>query len=144
MSDKFVWKAALKFEGTAEEFNRLVESLEPLQVKVEIPECISIPRHLAGCQRTPLERLLGEARMKKLIEDMPRTRIKFIQDIKGGIRTPHLHLADEVVLLDQARFKTLVGQIAQELAEIRAETIEDYIEVMDPVGRLSATPIEIP
>jgi hypothetical protein len=144
MQDKFVWKATIKFGGSAEEFNHLAEALENLPVEIEISEWVDIPHHLAGCQPLPLDVLLSEARIKKLTEGLPRMQIKFITDIAGGIRTPHLHLRDEVVLLDRAKFKTFVGQIAQELAERRAETVKDYIDVMDPVGRLAATPIEIP
>lgn len=144
MQDKFVWKAGIKFRGSAEEFNQLAEVLKDLPVEIEIPEWDDIPQHLAGCQPLPLDVLLGAAKVKKLTEGLPRMQLKFITDIEGGIRTPHLHLADEVVLLDHARFKTYVGQIAQELAERRAETVKDYIYVMDPVGRLAATPIEIP
>jgi ABC-type siderophore export system fused ATPase/permease subunit len=46
---------------------------------------------------------------------MPRLRIN--EGIRGGIRNPHFHVADEIVLLDDGRFKELVGQVAKELAK---------------------------
>jgi hypothetical protein len=52
------------------------------------------------------------------------------------MRVAHVHVGDEIVLLDQARFRTLVASVAHELGERCAEKIADYIEVMDAVGRL--------
>jgi hypothetical protein len=52
------------------------------------------------------------------------------------MRMAHVHIGDEIVLLDRARFKTLVSTIAFELGGRRAEAIDDYIDVMDPVSHL--------
>jgi hypothetical protein len=53
----------------------------------------------------------------------------------GGIRTPHMHLQDDVVLLDKERFKTFVGEIARELA--MRNVTEDHVGVMNRIGRLA-------
>ncbi len=144
MEDKFMWKAEMKFEGTAKEFNQLAEALEKLPIEIYIPEWQRRPHHFAGCLPIPIDVFLGAEKQERLIEGMPRMKIKYIKDIAGGIRAAHLHLADEVVLLDRARFKTFVAQISREMGGRRAESIEDYVDVMDPIGRLAATPIEIP
>jgi hypothetical protein len=144
MDERFIWKAEIEFEGTAEEFNQLTESLGALPVAIQIPEWVRLPRHLAGCMPVALDVLLGDKILKELADGMPRLKMSFITDIPGGIRTPHFHWEGDVVLLDRERFKTLVAQVAHELAAGRVEAMADYIEVMDPVGRLSATPIHLP
>ena len=141
MEDVFEWKAEIKFKGTAADFVRLAESIAELPIGIHIPEWARRPRHLAGCMPVPVDVLLGEENLKKIIEGMPRVRINYIRDIYGGIRTPHLHLKDDVVLLDRARFKTVVAQVAHELASRRVERIEDYVGVMNKVGPLADDPI---
>lgn len=60
-------------------------------------------------------KLLSRELLDKIAKDMPR--FKIIKNIDGGIRNPHLHVENEVVLLDKARFKEVVGQVAMELAK---------------------------
>lgn len=141
MEGIFEWKAEIKFKGIAAEFNRFVDSLGDAlkagNITISVPEWEWRPHHLAGCMPIPVDVLLGEERLKQIIEGMPRMQIKYIRDIRGGIRTAHLHLEDAVVLLDRARFKTMVAQVAHELAARRVEAIEDYVAVMNQVGRLA-------
>lgn len=137
MKDEFVWKAEIRFEGTAQEFNKVAEALEELPVEILIPEWKFRPPHLAGCMPLPLQRLIPEDHLNKLVEGMPVINIKYVKDIYGGMRTPHLHLGDDIVLLERDRFAQYVGEVASTLGAMRAETLEDYVEVMNPVGRLS-------
>jgi hypothetical protein len=137
MEEKFVWKAEIRFEGTAEMFNQVAETLEKLPVEIEIPEWKFRPPHLAGCMPLPLERLIDKDRLNKLVEGMPVINIKYIKDIYGGMRTPHLHLGDDVVLFDRARFAQYVSEVASSLGAMRAEALEDYVDVMNPVGHLA-------
>lgn len=135
MAELLKWKAEVKFVGTADDFNKMAARLDELPVEVTIPEWYCRPHHYAGCMPIPIDLILRD-RLKELVVDLPRYRIKFIRDIYGGMRMAHVHLGEEVVLLDQARFKKLVSGVAQELGEKRVEAIGDYIEVMDAVGRL--------
>lgn len=76
------------------------------------------PEHPAGglmIATVPLPESARARLLDKVAEGMPRVRIN--KDINGGIRNPHFHVANQVVLLDQARFKQLVGQVAEELAK---------------------------
>ena len=138
MDEKFRWQANITFTGYAEEFNKLAELLEKYRVTVEIPEFIEVAGAVGG-MRIPVMKLIPEERLKALIKGMPVIDIRFIRDIRGGIRTPHLHLDDKVVLLDKDRFVEFAGEVAQHLAEIRAERIEDYAEVMQPIGEIAPT-----
>lgn len=143
MEDIFEWKAEIKFKGSAADFAGLAESIAKLPIKIHIPEWELRPGHLAGCMPVPVDVLLGEEFLKKLTEGMPQLQIKYIRDIYGGIRTPHLHLKDNIVLLDRARFKTVVAQVAHELAARRVERIDDYVGVMNKVGQLADEPVPI-
>ena len=60
-------------------------------------------------------RLFSTHLLDKIAEGMPRLKIN--KGINGGIRNPHFHVANGVVLLDRARFKQLVGQVAEQLAK---------------------------
>jgi len=62
----------------------------------------------------PITKLLSKELRDKLMQDMPRIKIN---DIHGGIRNPHLHVRDEVVLLGRAQWKKFVGQVAMELSK---------------------------
>ena len=137
MTDVLRWKAEIQFEGTADEFNKMVAHLDKLTVGIAITEWETRGHHLPGCTPMPIDVLIGRERLGELVENLPRFDIKFIRDIYGGIRTAHVHIGDEVVLLDRARFKTLVSDVAHELGGRRAESIDDYIEAMDPVSRLA-------
>ena len=137
MDDKFTWRAELTFRGTPAQFNKLAELLEEASVTVEIPEWADRINHLAGCFPMPVEKLINKEMLKRITQEMPRIKIKYIRDIAGGIRTPHVHMGDEIVLLDGPRFQKLAGEVAQKLAELRAEQIDDYIQVMDPINRLA-------
>lgn len=135
MAELLKWKAEIKFVGTADEFNKMAAQLDKLRVELAIPEWVRRPHHYAGCMPIPIDMILGD-RLLELVADLPRYKIKFIRDIYGGMRMAHVHLGEEVVLLDQERFKMLVSGVAKELGEKRVEAIGDYIEVMDAVGRL--------
>jgi hypothetical protein len=143
MNDQFEWKAEITFKGTAEEFNEMSASLgEVLKAKyvaVSIPG-VKWPDTSGG--RFPFPRPFPDEfseRMNraKITDGMPEVSIKYLKDICGGIRTPHYHVGDKVVLLDRARFKVLVGELARELAISHVDLTEDHVEVMNHIGRLA-------
>ena len=136
MEDKFTWKGQLKFIGSSAQFNELSAVLEKYPVEFEIPEWAGIPDHLAGCFPIPIDLLMSKDQTKKLTDGMHRIKIKYLRDIRGGIRTAHIHLNDQVVLLDRERFKAMVKSVAVELAEMRVDRMSDYIDVMRAVGNI--------
>jgi hypothetical protein len=141
---RFTWKGEIAFDGTAQEFNAMMNALREAPVSIDIPEWADRPRHLAGCMPVPLDHILRKEFLKSLVEKSPTVKIKFIQDIPGGMRTPHFHLGEDVLLLDRERFKQFVGEVASTLAEHRVDAGGDYIEVMDPIGPIGAIPINLP
>jgi hypothetical protein len=136
MEEKFTWKAEIKFVGTVDEFNKFAETIEKIPIEINIPEWRWRPHHFAGCMPIPIESMLGKDRLKKLAEGMPKLKIKFIKDIYGGMRTAHFHLGDQIVLLDREKFREFAAGVAHELAGKRVERVEDYIDVMQPIGHI--------
>ena len=144
MTERFTWKGEMVFKGSADEFNHLSELMAQQPVTVGIAEWAGIRgSHLAGCSRVPVDKLIERARLDKIIADQPHVKLRFIKGIRGGIRSPHMHLGDEVVLLDRSRFKVLVAEIASELAATRADRLDDYIDVMGTVNKLADDPVPI-
>ncbi len=86
--------------------------------------------------KIPMERL------KEIIKEAPRLKIMEYKENKainrekllskilaGGIRMPHLHLEDEIVLLDKKTFQNYLKAAAEEVSKIKDITeIEEYIK----------------
>jgi hypothetical protein len=143
MGDTLKWKAEVQFTGTVEQFNQFAEMLEKARVEVTIPEWHGIPHHLAGCFPFPIDNILTREQLKKIIDKQVTAQIKYIRDIRGGIRTPHLHLDEQIVMLDRERFKDMVKNVAERLAVMRVERLDDYLDVMkvvNDIGRFDPTP----
>lgn len=100
----------------------------PIRIRAEWP-----PEHTAGCWPIAPMKLISKDMLHRVSEGMPR--VKLVKDFPGGIRVPHLHAGDEVILLDAARFKEVVAPIAAELAGNLAETGQ-YAETVGAVRGL--------
>ena len=95
-------------------------------------ETIPLPEHhLPGIY--PVARHLSRSMVDKLTKGMPK--FKLIKDIYGGIRCAHLHLHDEVVLLNEAGFKEVIQFVAKDLAGRLAETT-DYTKTVGAISHL--------
>lgn len=130
MDKTITFRTEIEFKGSIAEFEKVAVALAelPIRVRVEWP-----PGHTAGCWPIGPEELLSKKVLERVTEGM--ARFKIIRDIPGGIRDPHLHIRDEVVLLDRARFKEVVGQVAMELAGRLAERAE-YTETVGAIRKL--------
>ena len=132
MNKAITFRTEIEYRGSAEEFGKVAAALVelPIRIRIEWP-----PGHLAGCWPIPIGEILSDRILENIIEDMPRINAKIIQGIPGGIRDPHLHLRDEVVLLDKNKFKELAGQVAQELTERLADKA-GYTETVGAIRNL--------
>jgi hypothetical protein len=120
------WKAEVEFQGNPEEFLKLAEALSAARVKIDIgkfkpgpgngyvaPRFLDASSALAGLNETNSQRIAGL--------------------INGGIRTPHLHLGKEIVLVDRTQFKNILGEVARDVFEQRALQKDDYFDVIAPL-----------
>lgn len=129
----FNWKAEVEFHGSAEEFAKITDVLKDTPVAFKFsPHPFPFP----GLWPVDWRVVVGEARAKQFLEGTNAISVRFLKDIAGGIRDPHLHIGDQVVLLDQARFKEIIGEVSRELAARRVEQMTDYIDVMEGINPL--------
>jgi hypothetical protein len=129
---EITFRTEIEFKGSIQEFEKVATTLVelPIRIRVEWP-----PGHTAGCWPIAPEQILGKRVLDRVTEGMPRIKAEIIRGIDGGIRDPHLHIRDEMVLLDRARFKEVVGQVAMELAGKIAER-EEYTETVGAIRNL--------
>ena len=131
---KIKWKGEVTFEGTLDEFAAFRTAIEKQPVALAISEAIFYPGSKAGYywladQLTALH----EGNLAQMLQGAPRIQFANIKGIAGGIRTPHLHLGDEVVLVDKERFKTILGDAARNIFAQRVETQDDFYDMIKPL-----------
>ena len=143
------FRGKLEFEGPVSEFEAVMADLGKLSASGLMIGTWPTPEHPGGGMMIetfplpersppgiyPIARYLGRDMLNKLTKDMPRFRL--IKDICGGIRTAHLHLQrNEVVLLDEAGFREIVTLVATDLAGQLADTME-YPETVGAIRNLA-------
>ena len=80
--------------------------------------------------------------MKRLVADAPRYRLEYLKDIAGGIRDPHLHLkGGEVAMLSREQFKSVMVEVATNLAVKQVDAGLDYAQTVAPFASI---PIQLP
>lgn len=80
----------------------------------------------------PLPERIAE-NINEYIENM--SRVKLQKSICLGIRTPHIHIEDEIIFLNQDNFKKLAGQIALDFTQNLVKQV-DYFDVTDSLRNL--------
>jgi hypothetical protein len=143
--NKFTWRGAIEFSGTAEEFDELSEVLKHHRVGITIPE-MGQRRSIRGLGGAPsaINKVLSEALLQGLVAGQTHLSLKFNQDLPGGIRTPHLHTAADVVLLDSERFKTYVNALTTSLVERRVDLGDDYVGILGDLNQIASSPVPQP
>lgn len=130
------WKGEVTFEGTIEEFHVFKAAIEGQPVRISVSEVAGgikfKPR--PGYISPPLISALEASRLEKITQGAIRMQFATIKDIAGGIRNPHLHLGDEVVLIDKTRFKTVIGEVARKALEHRVDIETDYYNMIKPIA----------
>ncbi len=127
------WKGEVTFEGTIEQFQAFKAAIEKQPIRISISELDSaVLSHFHYAGYIPAIRLRA-VELEKLTEGAPRLRFTTIEGIAGGIRSPHLHLGDEVALIDKDRFKTVLAEVARSMVEQRIDSEEDYVNMIKPV-----------
>jgi hypothetical protein len=126
MGEPIVFEAVTRLQGL-----QAIQTFQELLGKIEDIEFI-YPKPFPGGWPVPIYEVLGERLLAQLSGDMPPLKI---DGIDGGIRNPHLHLADRIVLVDRDRFKEVVGHVAMELAGKFAAEAE-YVETVEALHNL--------
>jgi hypothetical protein len=127
-----IWKGEVEFRGTPEEFKSFSETLVAAGVSFDIKDAMIASKRQYGYV-APV--FLGIPRSVDRLNESNSLRIggAVMKDINGGIRTPHMHLGGEIVLVDRDHFKTLLGEVARDVFEQRALEKDDFYEVIAPL-----------
>lgn len=127
------WKGMVEFEGTPEEFEIFTGALAQTGVNVSIDRESIFTELIKRGYVAPVRWDAVDV-MKQLNEtNSLRMASPAISDIPGGIRTPHLHLGDDIVLVDRNQFKSLLGQVARDVFEQRVTSMQDFNEIIAPL-----------
>ena len=131
---EITFRTEIEFKGSIAEFGKMAAVLkdQPIDIGVEWP-----PDHIYGCWPIGPQKLLRAEVLQTVTKDMPRFIL--VETIHGGIRDPHLHIGNEVVLLGRERFKELVGQVAMRLAGDLA-AVADHQEAVGAIRNLVREP----
>jgi hypothetical protein len=131
MDEKIVFRAEIEFRGTIAEFRKLQASLEKLPITGRVAEWL--PGHdEAGCWPLHVGKILPIKELEEVLAGKPRVRIR---PFPGGLRVPHFHIKDEVVLVERKEFKKILGEAARELAGRLAEKA-GYAETIGAIRNL--------
>ncbi len=128
------WKGTVEFEGTPADFEKFSVVLAQEGVRVSV-DTESIFAELTKRGYVAPVRWETIDVMNQLNESNSlRMTSAAIRDIAGGIRTPHLHVGDDIVLVDRNQFKSLLGQVARDVFEQRVTSKQDFNEIIAPLA----------
>lgn len=106
------FKTELLFNGSAKDLEKTLDTVRNLPVKVSVGPHIVVGGENGGWP-LPIARLLDNSLLKRIsasnLANMPR---KVLEGIDGEIRDPHLHLDEQVVILDKQLFTEVAKDIA--------------------------------
>lgn len=155
MEKRFEWNAEIKFKGTEKEFMKLAEMIEEMPAEIEVPEKTASETSILAASSRPIlrwpwppwpglppypERVLGTDRLRQLTKDMSHIKVKFPRDIDGGMRTAHVHIGNEIVLLDRDTFKNIVAEVASAIAVRNVDAGIGFVAVMNALEMSDPTP----
>jgi len=129
-----VWKGVVEFQGSPKEFEDFSQSLVKAGVHVTFDkDSVFVDLSKAGYIAPVYMDAVG---VEKRLDESNSMRMKrpVLEGINGGIRTPHLHLGDEVVLVDREHFRSLLGEVAREVFEQRVASKADFTEIVAPLA----------
>lgn len=128
------WKGTVEFEGTPEEFEKFSVAMGQTGVHVSVDKESVITELTKRGYVSPVRwDTIGV--MNQLNESNSlRMSSAAIGHIAGGIRTPHMHVGDDIVLVDRDHFKSLLGQVARDIFEQRVTSKQDFEEIVAPLA----------
>jgi hypothetical protein len=128
------WKGQVEFEGTPEDFDKFAVALSQTGVHVSVDRGSTIDNLTKRGYVAPVRwDMIGVAKQLNESNSLRMTS-RAIGDIAGGIRTPHLHVGDDIVLVDRDHFKSLLGQVARDIFEQRVTNKQDFEEIVAPLA----------
>lgn len=142
MVEQIKWKAEVSFKGSEKEFNSFVEAMNMHKLEVKI-EKWPWPFPFPGMPVYQSMTKINNEVMAELLDGTPEMKIKYIDDIRGGIRTPHIHMGNKIHLLNREKFAQYMGELGRVMTSSIGDKATDHVVAMerlscldDKVGRI--------
>ena len=114
MDEKITFRTEIEFYGSPDDLSGVIAKLKKLPLKIDYDKWPR-PRPIPGGWPFPLLKVLSPEILSKITKGQPAFPQLILDDIWGGIRDPHLHFKDQVVLLDREAFAKVVGSAADKI-----------------------------
>ncbi len=141
MTKKISFNAQIEFSGNAEQFEQICEAISKLPVRVSPNQGGFGGSHAMpdddvpdGIWTIPPSVLLEKQAMERLTKGM--NKINISSKVTGGVQQPHLHIDDQIVMLNRSQFHEFVGLTAQKLAERLPEKLS-YNQTVQKINEMS-------
>jgi len=125
-----IWKGEVTFEGTPEKFKAFADALQSHRVAVDTGDRFNLGVNAGYMRRFELPPIILQGLIDKSAEvavHMPMPGM-----IAGGIRSPHVHIGQEAVLVPKEQFKTFLGDVVKQMAENRVDMETDFYDMIRP------------
>lgn len=132
------WKAEVTFEGTMEQFYKVKEAIEKLPVVITIPGGEPEPRPITELGKPRFGNgyaspwFLAKFGKEKWFEELQKISSTSVKNV-CAIRTPHLHIGDEIALVDKERFESILQAISREIVDERVDLEDDALNMFKSV-----------
>ncbi|MCF6291749.1 MAG: hypothetical protein L3J03_12235 [Desulfobacterales bacterium] len=115
MNGKITFRAEIEFQGSADDLAKMLKTIDKLPVRVIIDK-IPLPFPFPGGWPIPPVKILPRDILPKIVKANPVLSRDIPGRIDGGIRDPHLHVDDQLVMLGREEFGQVVGMAAESIA----------------------------
>ncbi len=131
--EKIKFHTEIEFNGSVADFvdfTKQLVNLDNTKIRVEWDDV-----HPTGCSKLASYKFFDKEFTDRHLKDIRPIQL---QDIYGGIRTPHIHLDDfNVIFLNRDVFKQVVDYSASRISsEISKDINFDHVEFMDKMRKL--------
>ena len=135
MNKQIKWKAEVSFKGSEKEFNRFVGAMNEHKVEVKI-EKWPWPFPSPGLPVYKSMVKFSDKVMGELLDGTTEMKIKYIDDIRGGIRTPHVHVGENIHLLNKEKFSQYMGELGRVMTSSIGDKAADHVVAMERLSCL--------
>jgi hypothetical protein len=139
MKQKIRFEAIVTFDGSFEQFEKLTELMSSMSESVHVIPGNLVSDDPEGVWTYDPESVLTVERIAQMSIGMPR--LNGGKAIGGGVKEPHLHMKDEIVLLSPDRFREYVKQVASTMADdiaLKADSAQ-AVRALGELNKLCST-----
>ena len=113
---QLVWKAEVTFQGTVDDFKALAHAMAAHKISISTGESFGqLGTHAGYMRPVDVQTIVSQRELEIMQKDATSVPLPAI--IAGGIRAPHFHMGQDVLLVSKEQVKAFLGEIAGQLTE---------------------------